>query len=67
MQLKPMAVGNIQLYCHQLTEQEWSLTGVERIESVVRAISESVKRQGDSVIAVIPEGPYVEPSVQLCN
>lgn len=67
MQLKPMAVGNIQLYCPQLTEQEWSLTAVERTDSVGRAISESVKRQGDSVIAVIPEGPYVEPSVQPCN
>ena len=66
MQLKPMAVGNIQLYCPQLTEQEWSLTGVERIDSVGRAISESVERQGDSEIAVIPEGPYVEPSVQPC-
>lgn len=61
MQLKPMSVGNIQLYAPLLSDEEWSLTGVERIESVENAILESVQRQGNSDIAVIPEGPYVEP------
>ena len=63
MQLKPMAVGNIHLYCPQLTEEQWALTGVKRIDSVEQAIKDSVQRQGDRQIAVIPEGPYVEPSV----
>jgi nickel-dependent lactate racemase len=63
MQLKPMAVGKIHLYCPQLSDEQWAITGVNRIVSVEQAIKESVQRQGDSAIAVIPEGPYVEPSV----
>ena len=64
MQLKPMGVGNIHLYCPRLTQQEWELTGVQRLHSLGQGISESAKRQSDPVIAVIPEGPYVEPYVQ---
>ncbi|MAI35797.1 MAG: hypothetical protein CMM07_29525 [Rhodopirellula sp.] len=63
MQLKPMAVGEIHLYCPQLTEAQWALTGVKQIRSVAQAIKDSVQRQGDAGIAVIPEGPYVEPTV----
>lgn len=63
MQLKPMAVGQIHLYCPQLSEKQWAITGVNQIASVEQAIRESVQRQGESEIAVIPEGPYVEPSV----
>lgn len=63
MQLKPMAVGEIHLYCPNLSDEQWAITGVNRIDSVEQAILESVQRQGDSTIAVIPEGPYVEPSV----
>ncbi|MDB4749540.1 nickel-dependent lactate racemase [Rubripirellula sp.] len=63
MQLKPMAVGQIHLYCPQLSEMQWAITGVNQIASVEQAILESVQRQGESEIAVIPEGPYVEPSV----
>ena len=64
MQLKPMAVGDIHLYCPGLSEKQWEITGVKQIASVEQAIFESVQRQGESEIAVIPEGPYVEPSVE---
>ncbi len=63
MQLKPMSVGQIHLYSPQLSEEQWAITGVNQIASVEQAIRESVQRQGESDIAVIPEGPYVEPSV----
>ena len=63
MQLKPMSVGQIYLYSPQLSEEQWAITGVNQIASVEQAIKDSVKRQRDCEIAVIPEGPYVEPSV----
>lgn len=63
MQLKPMSVGQIHLYSPLLSEEQWAITGVNQIASVEQAIRESVQRQGESDIAVIPEGPYVEPSV----
>ena len=63
MQLKPMSVGQIHLYSPLLSEEQWAITGVNQIASVEQAIRESVQRQGESDIAVIPEGPYVEPFV----
>jgi nickel-dependent lactate racemase len=63
MQLKPMGVGQIHLYCPQLSAKQWEITGVNQIASLEQAILDSVQRQGASEIAVIPEGPYVEPSV----
>ena len=65
MQLKPMAIGKIHLYCPLLKESEWALTGVNRVDSIEQAISESVRKHRDPRIAVIPEGPYVEPRVGL--
>jgi len=64
MLLKPMSVGNVHLHCPNLTDEQWGLTGVARVNSVETAISESVIRQGDRRIAVIPEGPYVAPYLQ---
>ena len=61
MQLKPMRVGNIQLYTEGLDAEERRITGVEIIGSVDAAIAASVARHGDGAVAIIPEGPYVVP------
>ena len=60
MQLKPLAMGRVQLYSEGLGDLH-ALTGVERIESVREAVLDSVAASGDPVVAVIPEGPYVIP------
>jgi nickel-dependent lactate racemase len=61
MQLKPMAVGTLQLYSTGLSPAQQSLTGVESVQSVRSAVLESIAASGDSAVAVIPEGPYVVP------
>jgi lactate racemase len=64
MQLKPMAVGTVQLYSTGLTSAQHALTGVDSIDSVRSAVLESVAESGDSAVAVIPEGPYIVPFTQ---
>ena len=61
MQLKPMRVGKIKLYAPMLAEDVVSFTGVEMIDDVNTAITQSLSQQGSAEIAVIPEGPYVVP------
>ena len=61
MQLKSQRLANVKLYTTGLSDDERALTGVEIIDSVDAAIEESVRRTGDSAIAIIPEGPYVVP------
>jgi hypothetical protein len=61
MQLKPMAVGSLQLYSTGLSPAQHALTGVNSIDSVRSAVLESVTASADPAIAVIPEGPYVVP------
>jgi len=61
MQLKPMAVGTLQLYSTGLNRAQHTLTGVRSIDSVRSAVLESIAASGDSAVAVIPEGPYVVP------
>jgi nickel-dependent lactate racemase len=61
MQLKPMRLGRIQLFTEGLDAEEQRITGVEIIASVDAAIAESIARQGDGDVAIIPEGPYVVP------
>ena len=61
MQMKPMRLGNIQLYTTGLDREERRITGVEMIDSVENAVRQSIEKHGDTVIAVIPEGPYVIP------
>jgi hypothetical protein len=61
MQLKPMAVGTLQLYSTGLSPAERALTGVRCVESVHSAVLNSVAASGDPAGAVIPEGPYVVP------
>jgi lactate racemase len=61
MQLKPMRVGNIELFTDGLDDADFAVTGVERITDLTDAIAKSIARHGDPNIAVIPEGPYVVP------
>jgi lactate racemase len=61
MQLKPMAVGTLQLFSTGLNPAQHALTGVVSIDSVRSAVCESVAVSGDPAVAVIPEGPYVIP------
>jgi lactate racemase len=61
MQLKPMAVGTLQLYSTGLSPAQQALTGVASIKSVRSAIMDSIAASGDPSVAIIPEGPYVVP------
>ncbi|MEE4313959.1 MAG: nickel-dependent lactate racemase [Desulfofustis sp.] len=61
MLIKPLRHGSIQLYTTGLSEGDLARTGIEPVTALREAIMESVHRQGDSEIAVIPEGPYVVP------
>ena len=65
--LKPMRRGKVELYAPGLSSEEAALTGVKVIESMDRAISESVERSKDPRVAVVPEGPYVVPFVQAAT
>ncbi|OED40735.1 hypothetical protein AB833_11830 [Chromatiales bacterium (ex Bugula neritina AB1)] len=65
MQLKPMRVGRIKLYAPNLGNDAAAITGVEMIDDITAAISESLSRHRDNEIAVIPEGPYVVPFVAV--
>ena len=67
MQLKPMRVGRIKLFAPALGDDPSALTGVEPVSGLTDAISESIARQGDNSIAVIPEGPYVVPFTKPLN
>src|SRR6267378_622876 len=59
MQLKPMRIGRIHLYCGGPVDP--LLTGVSAIDSVGRAVQDSAREKRDPQVAVIPEGPYVVP------
>jgi len=61
MQLKPMRVGRIKLFAPKLGDDPSALTGVEPVTDLADSIAESMQRQSDNDIAVIPEGPYVVP------
>jgi nickel-dependent lactate racemase len=67
MQLKPMAVGTLQLYSTGLSPAQHALTGVTSIDSVRSAVLESVAASGDPAVAVIPEGPYVVPFLAVAR
>ncbi len=64
MQLKPMRISNVQLYTTGLSEEERRITGVELVDSVEKAVADSVLRHGDKAVAIIPEGPYVIPVLE---
>jgi hypothetical protein len=61
MRLKPMRVGNIQLYAPNMPDEDRRITGVEMVDSLEGAIAAAVASSGDPDVAVIPEGPYVVP------
>ena len=61
MQLKPMRVGEVQLYCPGMSKEDQKLTGVKMIQDLHQAIAEAIERVGDAEVAVIPEGPYLVP------
>jgi hypothetical protein len=61
MLLKPLRVGNIQLYSTGLSESDRKQVFVEMISSVEEAVAAGVRAHGDTEIAVVPEGPYVIP------
>jgi len=61
MQLKPMRLGRVALYTTGLDAEERRITGVELVEDVATAIADSVARNDDPDVAIIPEGPYVVP------
>ena len=61
MQLKPMRVGEVQLYCPGMSEEDQKLTGVKMIADLQEAVAEAIERVGDAEVAVIPEGPYLVP------
>ena len=61
MQLKAMRQVRVQLYAHGLSRDDRAITGVEMIESIERAVLQSIERTGDPEVAVIPEGPYLIP------
>ncbi|MFK7856687.1 MAG: nickel-dependent lactate racemase [Granulosicoccus sp.] len=61
MQLKPMRTGTVYLYTTGLSDDDRSLTGVQRVDNIEKAIQMSMEKYGDNAVAVIPEGPYVVP------
>ena len=61
MLLKPLRVGNIQLFTEKLSQDDLKYVYVEPVASVEKAVAASVEAHGDAEIAVIPEGPYVTP------
>ncbi|MEH2702285.1 MULTISPECIES: nickel-dependent lactate racemase [Rhizobium] len=61
MQLKPMRLGQVELYSSGLAGEDRSMTGVTMIDDIGAAIQRSIIRSGDSAVAIIPEGPYVIP------
>jgi hypothetical protein len=65
MQIKPMAVGTLQLYSTGLSQAQHALTGVRSVDSVPSAVLEIVTASGDPAVAIIPEGPYVVPFYHL--
>ncbi|EJB07089.1 hypothetical protein Rleg9DRAFT_6070 [Rhizobium leguminosarum bv. trifolii WSM597] len=61
MQLKPMRLGNVELYTTGLAGEDRRLTGVGMIDNLENAIARSIMTSGDPDVALIPEGPYVVP------
>ncbi len=65
MQLKPMRVGQIQLYAPDLADTDHAVTGVERVDDLPAAITAATAHHNDPNVAIIPEGPYVVPFANL--
>ena len=63
MEIKSLNKGNIYLYSKGLSKEEKILTGVNIISNVENKINESIKKHKNPNIAIIPEGPYVIPTL----
>lgn len=63
MLVKALKKGGIYLYSGGLTEEQWALTGVQRVLSPASFINKRLTTN-DQRVAVIPEGPYVIPVYQ---
>jgi nickel-dependent lactate racemase len=61
MLIKALRVGSVRLYTTGLSQEELKDIYVEQVPSVEQAVAESVQRQRDREVAVVPEGPYVVP------
>ena len=61
MQVKSLRVGRIELYTTGLDQADRNATGVHLVTNLDEAVAASIRRSGDSAVAVIPEGPYVIP------
>ncbi len=53
--------GELLLFSENLSEEDWTLTGVHRAHDPVEAVLESIRQRRDPHVGVIPEGPYVIP------
>ena len=63
MEIKSLNKGNIYLFSEGLSNSEKRLTGVNIINNIEDAINKSITRHNNSNIAIIPEGPYVIPTL----
>jgi nickel-dependent lactate racemase len=61
MLIKALRVGKIQIFTTGLNQTDLKDIYVELVPSLRKAVLASVAAQGDSRIAVVPEGPYVIP------
>ena len=63
MEIKSLIKGNIFLFSEGLSEKDKLYTGVNIINNIAKTIDESIKRHNNNNIAIIPEGPYVIPTI----
>jgi lactate racemase len=63
MQLRATSIGRVLLFSPGLSEADRQATGIELIDSIEQAISDSMARNSDPSVAIIPEGPYVIPQL----
>lgn len=63
MEIKSLKKGNIYLYSEGLSDEEKKYTGVNITNNLQMTINESIKRHNNNNIAIIPEGPYVIPTL----
>ncbi|GAB4275894.1 MAG: nickel-dependent lactate racemase [Deferrisomatales bacterium] len=55
--------GRVELYAPGLSRGDWGRVCVERCADPAASVARSVARRADRHVAVIPEGPYVIPTV----
>ena len=63
MQLRAQDRANVHLYQTNMPATDQQLTGVNMVSDLEQEISESLARHDNARLAVIPEGPYVIPTL----